>query len=317
MTDKKLLLSIIIPVNNEQDSLDWHHKKIIKTLDAITNINYEIIYVDDGSSDESLDIIKHIAKQNNRLKYISFSRNFGKEAAISAGMKKAIGDAVFILDSDGQHPIELIDKFIAKWQDGYDVVIGIRQSNQGEGIVKSVGSKLFYALLKIVDNSRETIPGSTDFRLIDRKVVDQYNILTERNRISRNLIDWLGFKRATIPFNANARHAGQASYSYPKLVKLAIDGTIKHSTRPLKLIGILGLLISTISLLLMIFLLIEKYIFADSLNLAVSGTAFLAMFLSFLVGVVLACQGLLALYIENIYYETQNRPLYIIREERE
>lgn len=316
MNERKIqLISIVIPVHNERENLEWHHKKIIKKLGSI-EIKYEIIYIDDGSSDESLDIIKFISEKDERVKYISFSRNFGKEAAISAGMKKAAGDAVFILDSDGQHPIELIEKFITKWQNGYDVVIGVRESNKSESFTKSIGSKLFYLLLKIVDNSRETIPSSTDFRLIDRKVVDQYNTLTERNRISRNLIDWLGYKRTTIPFNANARHAGKASYSYTKLVKLAIDGTIKHSTRPLKLIGALGLLISAVSLLLMIFLIIEKYILADSLNLAVTGTAFLAIFLSFLVGVVLACQGLLALYIENIYYETQNRPLYIIREER-
>ncbi len=310
------LISVIIPVCNERENLEWHHKIIVNTLDAV-EIKYEIIYIDDGSSDDSLDIIKIFSKQDRRVKYTSFSRNFGKEAAISAAMKKAVGDAVFIVDADGQYPIGLIDKFIEKWRSGYEVVIGVRESNQGEGFIKSIGSKLFYLLLKIVDNSRETIPSSTDFRLIDRKVVDQYNALTERNRISRNLIDWLGYKRSTIPFRANARHAGKASYSYNKLVKLAIDGTIKHSTRPLKLIGVLGLLISAVSILLMISLLIEKYVFADPLNLAVTGTAFLAMFLSFLVGVVLACQGLLALYIENIYYETQNRPLYIIREECE
>lgn len=316
MVNKKQLLSIIIPVHNELENLDWHHKKITKTLESI-DIKYELIYIDDGSTDESLEIIKYIATKDKTVKYISFSRNFGKEAAISAGMKKAAGDAVFIIDSDGQHPIEMVDQFISKWHDGYDVIVGVRESNQGEGIIKSFGSKLFYLLLKMIDNGRETTPSSTDFRLIDRKVVDQYNLLTERNRISRNLVDWLGFKRTTIPFNALARHAGKASYSYKKLVKLAIDGAIKHSTRPLKLIGVLGIFISFISLSLISFLFIEKYFLADPLNFDVTGTAFLAIFLSFLVGIVLACQGLLALYIENIYYETQNRPLYIIREECE
>lgn len=314
MQTNKSFLSIVIPVFNEQANLDWHYDKISKTLGK-RDLKYEIIYIDDGSTDKSLEIIKRISNKEKRVKYISFSRNFGKEAALSAGFRKAAGDAVFVIDSDGQHPIEMIDDFLKEWSKGYEVVIGVRKSNQGEGFIKSVGSKLFYALLKIVDSNREAIPGSTDFRLIDRRVIDQYNLLTERNRISRNLIDWLGFKRTTIPFNARARHAGKASYSYKKLIKLAIDGTIKHSTRPLKLIGALGIIISSISLLLIFFLLVEKYIMADSLNLAISGTAFLAIFLSFLVGIVLACQGLLALYIENIYYETQNRPLYIIREE--
>lgn len=316
MSSAKTFLSVIIPVHNERENLDWHHKKIVKKLDSLS-LDYEIIYVDDGSTDESLDIIKNIAHKDKQTKYLSFSRNFGKEAAVSAGMRKAKGDAVFILDSDGQHPIELLDKFLSKWRKGYDIIVGVRESNRGEGLIKSIGSKLFYLMLKIVDNRQKNLPGATDFSLIDRKVVDQYNLLTERNRISRNLISWLGFRQATIPFNANARHAGKATYSYSKLVKLAIDGTIKHSTRPLKLIGVLGLLISTGSIFLVFFLLIEKYVFVDSLHLAVTGTALLAIFLSFLVGIVLACQGLLALYIENIYYETQNRPLYIIREECE
>jgi len=308
-------ISIIIPVHNEKENLDWHHKKIIATLKK-TNINYEIIYINDGSTDESINIIKEISDKDKETRYISFSRNFGKEAAVTAGFKKAIGDAVLVIDSDGQHPIEMIGQFIDKWQSGYDVVIGVRESNKGEGFIKSAGSKMFYTLLKLVDNGRERIPGSTDFRLIDRKIVDQYNNLTERNRVTRNLIDWLGFKRAIIPFDANARHAGIASYSYIKLVKLAIDGAIKHSTRPLKLIGLLGLIISFISFILMFFLIIETYLLLDPMHLAISGTAFLAIFLSLLVGIVLACQGLLALYIENIYIETQNRPLYIIDEEK-
>lgn len=314
MQSKISFLSIIIPVHNEEGNLEWHHKKIIKELGK-QSIKYELIYVDDGSTDASLAIVKQLKKSDHSIHYVSFSKNFGKEAAITAGLRIAKGDAAFTLDADGQHPIELIGKFIQKWQEGFEVVNGIRESNQGEGIIKSVGSKLFYRLLKIIDNSKETTQNTTDFRLIDRKVIDQYNILTERNRIARNLIDWLGFKRTTILFNANARHAGKATYSYTKLVKLAIDGAIKHSTRPLKLIGALGILTSLVSLLLMIFLFIEKYPLHDFLHLAVSGTAFLALFLSFLIGIVLSCQGLLSLYIENVYYETQNRPLYVVSEE--
>jgi dolichol-phosphate mannosyltransferase len=315
MKKTRSLLSIVIPVYNEQDNLEWHHKKIEKTLKSL-DLDYEVIYVEDGSSDDSLDTIKHLQKKYSFIRYIAFSKNFGKEAAISAGLKVVKGDVVLIIDADGQHPIELLGKFIEKWRNGYEVITGIRLSNKGQGIVKALGSKLFYRLLKVVDGGQETTPGSTDFRLIDRKVIDQYNLLTERNRIARNLIDWLGFKRATISFDANARHAGDATYSYPKLVKLAIDGAIKHSTKPLKLIGTLGIVISLISFLLMVFLLIENFLLFDPLKLAVSGTAFLAIFLSFLIGIVLTCQGLLALYIENVYHETQNRPLYVIREEK-
>jgi len=314
--EKKVLnlLSIVIPVHNEQGNIVWHHEKILQKLNSMRS-KYEIIYVDDGSSDDSLELLKKLSSKGAQTKYISFSRNFGKEAAITAGMRRATGDAVLVIDSDGQHPIEMIDEFIAKWHEGYEVIIGVRESNQGEGLIKSAGSKLFYLLLKIVDGSHNALPGSTDFRLIDRLVVDQFNLLTERSRISRNLIDWLGFKRTTVPFDAHARHSGKAAYSYRKLVKLAIDGAITHSTRPLKLIGALGLLISSIAFVLLIFLVIETYLLSDPLSLAVSGTAFLAIFLSLLIGIVLACQGLLALYIENIYYEAQNRPLYIARED--
>jgi len=309
------LISLLIPVHNEAANLQWHHKKIKKVL-LKNNIAHEIIYIEDGSTDDSQSVIKQITESDLSTKYIIFSRNFGKESAITAGLQQASGDAVMIIDADGQHPIEMIDQFIAKWHDGYDVVIGVRKSNQGEGFIKSVGSKLFYSLLRIVDNKGDIVPGSTDFRLLDRIVVDEYNKLTERNRVSRNLIDWLGFKQAIIPFDARERHAGVASYSYAKLVKLAIDGAIKHSTRPLKLIGVLGVLISSLSFVAFVFLLIERFILPDPLNLAVTGTAFLAIFLSFLIGIVLACQGLLALYVENIYYEAQNRPLFIIREKK-
>lgn len=309
------LISIVIPVHNEAASINWHHKKILKHL-KLLKLNYEIIYIDDGSTDNSLVKLKELSNNDSLTKYISFSRNFGKESAISAGLRKAAGAAVIVMDGDGQHPVELIQSFIDKWEDGYEMVIGIRQSNQGEGFIKSIGSKLFYFSLKFIDNGHDVTPGSTDFRLLDRIVVDQFNLLTERNRISRNLMDWLGFKKTTIPFDALARHAGKASYSYTKLVKLAIDGAIKHSTRPLKLIGLVGMLISIISLLSMALIVVEKYVFLDPLNLAISGTALLALFLSFLVGIVLTCQGLLALYLENVYYETQNRPLYIVREEK-
>lgn len=307
-------LSLLIPVHNEEANLEWHHNKITKELTSL-NINYEIVYVNDGSEDSSIDILRKICKTTKNTHYVSLSRNFGKEAAITAGMKKVSGQAVMILDADGQHPIEMLPNFIDKWKDGYQIVTGIRQSNQGEGVIKSLGSRLFYSLLHIVDSREESIPGSTDFRLIDRKVIDEFNLLTERNRVARNLIDWLGFKKAYIPFDAEARHAGVASYSYTKLIKLAIDGAITHSTRPLKLIGALGLIISLVSTVLMILILCEMYILNDPLNLAISGTAILGVFLSFLVGIVLTCQGLLALYLENVYHETRNRPLYIVDEE--
>lgn len=311
---KNALISLVIPVFNEAGNIEWHYEHITKYLDT-KSIAAEVIYVDDGSTDNSLELIKKIAQENSNVHYVSFSRNFGKEAATTAGIRKAKGDAVVLIDADGQHPIELISTFIEEWHKGYPVVIGVRESNQGEGFVKSFGSKLFYAFLRMLGSNASTQSGLTDFRLIDRKVVDEFNKLTEHNRVTRNLLDWLGYKRKLVPFHANARHAGTASYSFRKLLKLAVDGIVKHSTRPLKFIGLLGAIVSLVSAFVGIFLVVEQYLMNDPLSLGVTGTAIVAIFLSFMIGIVLFCQGLLALYLENVYYETQNRPLFIIEEE--
>lgn len=308
------IYSLIIPVHNESGNIVWHHEKIVRFL-TVNNLNYEILYINDGSSDDSIEQIKLVAKDDNAVRYVSFSRNFGKEAATTAGLRRARGDAAIVIDADGQHPIETVAEFIKKWQQGAQVVIGIRQNDKGGGIVKTLGSHLFYAFLRFLGNNTSSQTGLTDFRLLDRKVIDEFNKLTEHNRVSRNLIDWLGFRRELVPFQAEERHAGTASYSFRKLFKLAVDGIVKHSTRPLKFIGLAGFMISFISLFAGLFMIIEQYALGDPMGLGITGTAVLATFLSFMIGIVLFCQGLLALYLENVYYETQNRPLYIIDEE--
>lgn len=308
------MISIVIPVHNEQDNLRWQHENIL-SFAADLKYNVEVILVDDGSTDDSLQIIKELCASSKQTHFISLSRNFGKEAATSAGIAHAKGDALVIMDADGQHPIELLKEFITNWEEGYEVLIGVRTKNRGEGFVKRFGSKSFYWLLRFI-GGKTIVPGSTDFRLIDRKVVDQFKELTERNRVTRDLIDWLGYKRKLIPFEANERHAGKATYSTRKLFSLAINGIVSHSTRPLKFIALIGLIISTLSGLLGALLAIETYILGDPLNLNITGVALLALFVTFLVGVVLVCQGLLALYLESVYYEAQNRPLYVIRESK-
>ncbi|RTK95179.1 glycosyltransferase [Candidatus Saccharibacteria bacterium] len=306
-------ISVIIPVFNEQENLAWLHDKVAKYL-ADRDLDFEIIFVDDGSNDGSLAAMKQLHTQNPKtVRYLALSRNFGKEAATSAGLSAVKNDAAIIMDADGQHPVELIDTFLELWHAGNDVVVGIRTSNINEGFVKKYGSKLFYAMLKVI-GGKTAVAGTTDFRLIDRKVIDSFNQLTERNRVTRNLIDWLGYQRVEVPFEAAERHAGQAAYSFQKLLKLALNGIVSHSTRPLKVIALLGLLISTLSAILGVVLAAQKYIFGDPLGLSVTGSALLALFVTFLVGIVLVCQGLLALYIESVYYETQNRPLYLIKE---
>lgn len=309
----KKLLSVVIPVYNEAANLSWHHEKIRKHLSGI-GLRHEIIYVDDGSSDDSISQIKKIAKKDAATRYAKLSRNFGKEAATSAGLKLSKGDAVLIIDADGQHPIEMLPNFLKKWNDGAEVVVGVRTANNKEGAIKRYGSKLFYFILDKLTIG-EIVPSSTDFRLIDRKVVDEFNMLTERNRITRGLVDWLGFNRDYVKFKAHARHAGDATYSYKKLLKLALHSFVSQSTKPLKFVGSLGIAVSCSSLLLGTVLGVQKYALGDPLNTNISGTALLAIFLSFLVGIVLVCQGLMALYVESIYHESQNRPLFVISEE--
>ncbi len=311
---KQLLISLIIPVHNESANLAWHHE-LIKKFFSDNSIAHEIIYVDDGSTDNSAEIIKQIAQKDSTVRYFGFSRNFGKEAATTAGLHHARGDAAIMIDADGQHPISLVKDMLQRWQDGYDVIVGVRKSNTDEGGIKKYGSKLFYLLLNSF-TSGNTVPGSTDFRLLDRKVIDQFNKLTEHNRITRGLIDWLGYKRDFIEFNAPARHGGEASYGITKLIRLAIHGFVSQTTRPLQLTGFLGGLVMFLSMFAALFLIVEKYLLGDPLDLAVTGTAIIALLLSFLVGLSLICQWLLALYIESIHSETQNRPLYIISEQK-
>lgn len=321
MTDQQLdtyprnskKISFIIPLYNEEPNIVWHHQKITKYL-TNNSQDYEILYIDDGSSDKSLSIVRELRdKDKKHVRFVALSRNFGKEAATTAGIQHAKGDAVVIMDGDGQHPVELVETFVNLWAQGNDVIVGVRESNTNEGYVKKYGSRLFYRTLKFI-GGREVVSGTTDFRLLDKKVVTEFNKLTERNRVTRNLIDWLGFSRTEVPFTASERHAGEAAYSFRKLLKLAIAGIVSHSTRPLKIIAVLGLAISAISALVGLFLAIQKYILGDPLGLSVTGSALIALFSSFLVGIVLVCQGLLALYLESVYYETQNRPLFVIKE---
>jgi dolichol-phosphate mannosyltransferase len=314
MKKTKPFISFVIPVYNEEGNLLWHYRQITKFAKK-ENLNYEVVYVNDGSTDNSLDILKNIRSKDGKVHFLAFSRNFGKESALTAGMRKAKGDAVISMDADGQYPLDKIPDFLAEWRKGAQVVVGVRGENPSETFVARLGSRAFYALLKMLDSQKDLVSRSTDFRLLDRRVVDEYNRLTERNRVARNLMDWLGFKRAYVAFDALERHDGKATYTFNKRFKAAMDGIVKHSTAPLKLIGAAGILISTVSVLTAIALAIETYVMGDPLNLSVTGTAILGLLLSFMIGIVLVCQGLLALYLENVYHETQNRPLYVIDEE--
>lgn len=315
MLDKKLI-SLIIPVFNEQENIPLIYERLVKVIGSLAEgYQAEIIFVDDGSLDKSPQILDDLADKDQRVKLIQFSRNFGKEIAVSAGLSAARGEAVVIIDSDLQHPPELLGQFLEKWHKGAEVVIGVREKNKNEGLIKKLGSFYFYKIMNLIGETK-IIPRATDYRLLDRKVVDEFNRFTERIRISRGLIDWLGFKKDFVYFKANERQNGKARYSFFKLVKLALSACVAHSLFPLKLAGYLGVIITTISGMFGLFIIIEKYILVDSLHLYFSGPFLVGVFLLFMVGIILSCLGLIALYVASIHSEIMNRPLYVIRKKK-
>ena len=310
------LISIIIPAYNESANIPLIYQKIKEVFLSIKdNYEYEIIFIDDGSTDDSIEVLEKIASSDNKVKYLEFSRNFGKEIATSAGIHYSKGNAAIMIDADLQHPAELIPEFIKKWENGVDVVIGIRIKNKGEGLIKKIGSWCFYKIINLIGDTK-TIPQATDFRLIDKKVIKEFNQLTEKTRITRGLIDWLGFKKDFIYFKAEERQGGKATYNNLKLAKLALSAVISQSLFPLRFSGYLGLVITFLSGILGLFILIERFILGDPLNMHFSGLAILATITLFLVGIILSCLGLIALYIGNIQKEVANRPMYIVRQKK-
>jgi dolichol-phosphate mannosyltransferase len=307
------MVSIVVPVFNEEGNIAAFHKTLIDLLrPLLSKYEHEIIFVNDGSEDSSGKIIETLAQQDARVRHIEFSRNFGKEAATTAGLNHAKGDAAIIIDADLQHPIEKIPEFLKKWEDGAEIVIGIREKNIGEGVVKRLGSIIFYKLMGWIGETK-IIPRETDFRLLDRKVIDEFNKLTERNRMTRGLIDWLGFRREYINFIASPRRAGKPAYGFLKLTKLAFASFVNYSLLPLKLAGYLGIFITSLAGLIGLFIFIERYLLNDPWELHFSGPAILAIIILFLVGIILICLGLIALYIASIHDEVSRRPLYITR----
>lgn len=310
----KKLLSIIIPIHNEAEGIkDFLEKSVLPVLDKLENYNYELILVNDGSTDGTLKILQSFAEKHRQTKVLSFSRNFGKEPALSAGLKYAKGDAAITMDADGQQPPKLIPDFIKKWEQDAEIVTGVRDHYTKHGLIPKLGSKLFYALLRLFGN-KSTVPGSTDFRLIDRVVIDEFNKLSEHNRITRGLIDWLGFKQEYIKYVYGVRTAGKPSYNLKKLFNLALDSFVSMSTTPLIIFGYLGVFITFASVILGLFCIINQYILSDPLGLYWDGAVQLAIFITFLIGLLMISQSVTALYISHIHAETQGRPLYIVDE---
>ncbi len=301
----------MVPVYNEERNVPTLYQRLKQVMSTIA-YDSEILFVNDASTDDSQTVLEGIAASDPTVKVIEFVRNFGKEIATTAGIHECRGDACVLIDADLQHPVELIPEFIQRWERGAEVVVGIRRSNRGEGIVKRVGSRLFYKILNAIAHTKLT-PYATDFRLLDREVIEAFKRFTEQNRITRGLIDWLGYHHDHVYFTANERTQGEASYSFIKLFRLAMNSFVSLSLFPLRLAGYLGIIITTLAGIVGLLIIIFKYIYITTWGLSISASGILAVIIVFLVGIVLMSLGLIALYIANIHNEVIGRPLYIQR----
>ena len=306
-------LVIIIPVFNEAENLAVVHRAVKFVFnDKLPQFLWKILFVDDGSTDDSWDRIKCLSSENpHEVGGLSLARNFGKELALTAGVEEVRDvHAVICMDADLQHPPRLIPDFVRAWEQGAGIVVGIRRSVADYSVVKSVGSRLFYWLMRHCSEV-DIPPNSTDFRLLDKRVVETLLTFRERSRMFRGIIDWMGFSKAFVEFDAPARRNGEApGYSFSKLVKLAVNSLTSFSLLPLRATGYMGCAVSIGAALLMIYMILTDY-FDFSFY---TPLAYAVVCLTFLMGIVLCSLGLLALYIGHIHTEVVGRPLYILRE---
>jgi polyisoprenyl-phosphate glycosyltransferase len=301
------LLSIVIPVYQEAENLVPLHERLRRVLASIP-MRTEILFVDDGSVDSSAEIIKELGQTDPSVKLLSFSRNFGHQIAVTAGLDYCRGDAVIVMDADMQHPPELIPTLLEQWKAGYDVVYTIRQDTADASFSKRLTSWLFYEVLAFLSSVK--VPhGSADFRLMDRRAVEALRLLREKDRFVRGLVPWIGFKQVGVPYVAPERHAGRTKYTFFKMLQFAMNGVASLSYFPLRLSFFMGLSISFLGFLYALYAL-AVFVKGE----AVTGWTSLLVVILLLGGVQLTMLGLVGEYIGRIYNEVKDRPLYIIGE---
>ena len=304
-------ISIVIPVYNEAGNIYNLHSRLENVASSLPQFEWEYIFVNDGSSDHSLEVLKLLASADTKVKVLDFSRNFGKEIALTAGAHEAeSSDALICIDADLQHPPELITTLVSQWEEGAEVVVTIRTEIKEQPLMRRAGSFLYYWLMRKMSGI-EMRAKTTDFRLYDKKVVQAFSKATERERMFRGIMDWMGFRRSYVEFKADARVAGEAGYSYAKLMRLAMNSITSFSLWPLRIAGYLGVIITLISFALLAWMLLNYFIFSLWIY---TPLAIVVVINTLLMGIVLMAIGLVALYIGIIHTEVVNRPLYIIRE---
>jgi len=308
LKQKKKKISIIVPCYNEEENIRLFYSELLTVWKSIT-ADYELIFVNDGSADKTVLNILSIKKGDSNVKIIDLTRNFGKEVAVTAGLNLCTGDAAVIVDADLQYPLDSIPDFISAWSSGSKHVVGLRDNKNTKNVVEKIGSKVFNSLMKL-GSEIKTNSRALDFRLLDRAVIDNFNYFTERGRIVRTLLDWLGYEPVYIPYKEQERYAGKTAYTLEKRIELALNAFVSHSTLPLKIVGMLGVLITTSSLILGVFIIVDNIF---SFGLVFSGTFMLGTLNTFLIGLVLSSLGLISYYIGSIKKEVLSRPLYVLQ----
>ncbi len=305
---EKSKYSVVVPVYNEEEVILESYKRLKAVMDTIRE-PYEIVFVNDGSRDKTAIIINEICEMDKTIRFIDFSRNFGHQIAITAGMDYTEGDAVIVIDADLQDPPEVIPKMIEKWKEGYDVVYGKRAQRKGETFFKQFTAKVFYRLL--VRMTDVDVPLDTgDFRLIDRKVCNALKKVNEKNRYIRGIISWLGFKQTGVEFTRDKRFAGETKYPFKKMLRFAFDAITSFSYKPLKLASYAGMLLSVFSFVYLLVVVYQK-LFTDRTQ---PGWASILAVNLFFNGIILIILGIIGEYIGRIYDEAKGRPLYIVRQ---
>ncbi|KXF81356.1 glycosyltransferase family 2 protein [Enterovibrio coralii] len=305
----RTLLSIVVPCYNEQEVIDVTYDRLQQFYRSLKAMDVELIFVDDGSSDNTKQHLRRFAEADSRVRVVCFARNFGHQVAVTAGIEVSKGDAVILIDADLQDPPEVIHEMIVKWQEGFDVVYGQRAERRGESIFKLTTARAFYKLLNKL--SDVPIPMDTgDFRLMGRNVVEALKSMPEKDRFIRGMVSWVGFKQIALPYNREERYAGESKYPLKKMLRFATDGILSFSTKPLQLSIGLGMTSATLALA-GIFYALSLRLFT---NTWVEGWTALIIAILFIGGVQLVCIGILGEYIGRIYNESKDRPLYIVSE---
>lgn len=302
-------ISIIIPCYNEEKAIPLFFDEVNKISNQMNNVNFEFLFVNDGSTDKTLNIIKKLIEEDNRIKYISFSRNFGKEAAMYAGLNYATGDYITIMDADLQDPPTLLPAMYIYVKEGYDIIGTRRVNRKGEPKIRSFFARRFYKIINKMSKV-EMVDGARDYRLMTRQVVDAILSLKEYNRYSKGLFSFVGFDIKWIEYENIERVAGETKWSFWKLFKYAIEGITAFSTTPLVISALIGILFCIISFIAILVIIIKTLIFGDP----VSGWPSMICVIFFVSGIQLFCLGIMGQYLSKTYLETKQRPIYIIKD---